>query len=161
TRNDWTVAERTSLACLLLPDSGDELQAAIRLADLAVAAGERPTTTDIPYLRFVKGLALYRQGMAKQAIPLLQEAAEKRPHPAGPRLVLARAQFQGGSNLEARKPLAEAVQAYDWYDFRATYQRDQPTIWVSHVLRREAESLILPNLPAFLQGKYLPQENNE
>jgi serine/threonine-protein kinase len=29
------------------------------------------------------------------------------------------------------------------------------------LLRREAESLILPNLPAFLDGKYQPQDNYE
>jgi serine/threonine-protein kinase len=161
TRNDWTVAERTSLACLLLPDSGDELQAAIRLADLAVAAGGGPTKTDNPYLRFVKGLAMYRQGRPKEAIPLLREAAEKLPNRAGPRLALAMAQFRCGSTIEARKTLAEAVQAYDWYDLRAASQIDQPTVWVSHVLRREAEALILPNLPAFLEGKHLPPDNDE
>jgi serine/threonine-protein kinase len=161
TRNDWTIAERTSLACLLLPDSGDELQAAVRLADLAVAEGDRPTKTDNPYLRFVKGLAIYRQGRPKEAIPLLQEAAEKLPSRAGPGLTLAMARFRSGSTTEARKTLADAVRANDWYDLRAASQIDQPTIWVSHVLRREAEALILPNLPAFLQGNYQPQDNDE
>jgi serine/threonine-protein kinase len=32
---------------------------------------------------------------------------------------------------------------------------------VSHVLRREAEALILPNLAAFLDGEYQPQDSNE
>src|SRR5262249_43775850 len=36
-----------------------------------------------------------------------------------------------------------------------------PNDWSSHVLRREAETLILPNLPAFLDGKYQPQDNDE
>src|SRR5262249_1643155 len=106
TRDNWIIAERTSLACLLLNDSGDDLRAAIRLADLAVAAGERPTKTDNPYLRFVKGLAVYRQGRPKEAIPLLREAAEKLSGRAGPRLALAMAQFQSGSAIEARKTLA-------------------------------------------------------
>lgn len=35
------------------------------------------------------------------------------------------------------------------------------TAWVSHVLRREAEALILPNLPAFLNGSYQPLNNDE
>src|SRR5262249_14420983 len=35
TTDNWIVAERTALGCLLLPDPGDELQRAIRLADLA------------------------------------------------------------------------------------------------------------------------------
>jgi serine/threonine-protein kinase len=86
TTNDWIVAERTSLACLLLPDSADELRGAIRLADHAVAAGEKPTEPGNPYLRFVKGLAVYRQGRPQEALRWLQEAAEKLPNRAGPRL---------------------------------------------------------------------------
>jgi serine/threonine-protein kinase len=35
------------------------------------------------------------------------------------------------------------------------------TIWLNHVLRHEAETLILPNLPAFLQGNYQPRDNDE
>src|SRR5262249_41417715 len=77
TADDWIVAERTSLACLLLPDSGDGLRRATRLADLAVTAGERSSEPGNPYLRFVKGLALYRNGRPGEAIPLLREAAEK------------------------------------------------------------------------------------
>jgi serine/threonine-protein kinase len=157
--NDWIVAERTSLACLLLPDSEDELQGAIRLADLAVAAGSSEPGN--PYLRFVKGLAVYRQGRPEEAIPSLQEAAEKLPNRPGPRLALAMAQFQSGRAIEARKTLAAAVLAYDWDEPRGASKSDQPTVWVSHVLRREAEAMILPNLPGFLQGNYQPQENDE
>jgi serine/threonine-protein kinase len=160
TRNDWIIAERTSLACLLLNDSGDDLRAAIRLADLAVAAGERPVKTDNPFLRFVKGLALYRAGQPKEAIPLLEESAEKLSHRAGPRLALAMAQWQAGSITQARKTLAAAVRAYNW-NTALVARADHPTIWINHVLRREAEVLILPNLPAFLQGTYQPQDNDE
>jgi tetratricopeptide (TPR) repeat protein len=161
TTNDWIVAERTSLACLLLPEPGDELQGAIRLADLAVAAGERSSEPGNAYLRFVKGLAVYRQGRPEEAIPLLQEAAEKLPNRAGPRLALAMAQFQSGRAIEARKTLAAAVRAYDWDEPRGASKSDQPTVWVCHVLRREAEAMLLPNLPAFLQGNYQPQDNDE
>jgi serine/threonine-protein kinase len=160
TTNDWIVAERTSLTCLLLPDSGDELRAAIRLADLAVAAGDRSTNPGNPYLRFVKGLAVYRQGRPDEAIPLLQEAAEKLPNRAGPRLALAMALFQSGSQIEARKTLAAAVRAYNWNERQAS-RADHPTVWTCHVLRREAEALILPNLSAFLQGGYQPHDNDE
>jgi serine/threonine-protein kinase len=160
TRNDWIVAERASLACLLLPDSGDELQGAIRLADLAEAAG-KSTLPGNPYLRFVKGLAVYRDGRPKEAIPLLQEAAEKLNERAGPRLALAMAQFQSGRAIEARKTLAAVVRAFDWDEPRAGSEADLTTVWVNHVLRREAEAVILPNLPAFLQGHYQPKENDE
>jgi serine/threonine-protein kinase len=159
TRNDWVVAERTSQACLLLNDSGEELRAAIRLANLAVAA-ERPKA-DNPYLQFVNGLALYRDRRPIEAIPLLQEAAEKLPHRAGPRLALAMAQFQAGATSEARKTLAAAVRAYNWNAPTAGASADLATIWLNHVLRREAETLILPNVPGFLQGTYQPRDNDE
>src|SRR5262249_40005057 len=38
---------------------------------------------------------------------------------------------------------------------------DNPAAWMSHILRREAEHMILPNLPAFLDGKHQPQDNDE
>ena len=90
-------------------------------------------------------------------MPLLQESAALLPNRAGPRLALAMAQFQSGCPAEARKTLAAAVRAYNWMESQA----DHPTAWVSHVLRREAEALILPNLPAFLRGEYQPQDNDE
>src|SRR5262249_48183665 len=40
-------------------------------------------------------------------------------------------------------------------------QADSRDVWICHVLRREAEALILPDLPAFLRGDYQPQDNNE
>jgi serine/threonine-protein kinase len=33
--------------------------------------------------------------------------------------------------------------------------------WICHVLRREAERLIMPDLSAFLEGKYQPRDNDE
>jgi serine/threonine-protein kinase len=36
-----------------------------------------------------------------------------------------------------------------------------PEQWASHVLRREAEAAILPKMPAFLDGKYQPRDNDE
>src|SRR5262249_25910971 len=160
TANDWIVAERTSLSCLLRPASGDELRRAVALVALAVAAGERSPEPGNAYLRFVQGLAEYRQGRPGQAVPFLREAAEKLPNRAGPRLVLAMAQFQSGSTAEARKTLAAAVRTYDWSESPAEYQADHAKVWVSHVLRREAEVMILPNLTAFLQGAYQPQDND-
>jgi len=42
-----------------------------------------------------------------------------------------------------------AVLSFDWRAAKAN-SRDP---WIAHVLRREAEALLLPNLPAFLEGK--------
>jgi eukaryotic-like serine/threonine-protein kinase len=73
------------------------------------------------------------------------------------RLVLAMALHQDGQAAEARRTLATAILSYDW---RAT-QAVAPIVWVSHSLRREAEGLVLPNLPAFLRGEYQPQDHDE
>jgi serine/threonine-protein kinase len=67
------------------------------------------------------------------------------------------AQFRSGAPKEARQTLAAAVAAYDWKQF----QDDFPSVWTSHLLRREAEAMILPNLSAFLQGKHQPQDIDE
>ena len=73
------------------------------------------------------------------------------------RLVLAMALHQDGQLAEARKTLAAAILSYDW---KATQARDHDA-WICHVLRREAEGLILPNLPAFRRGEYRPQDKDE
>jgi serine/threonine-protein kinase len=62
-----------------------------------------------------------------------------------------------GKGSEARTTLAEAVLSHDW---RPSQARDQDD-WLYHVLRREAEALILPDLPAFLAGTYEPRDNDE
>ena len=143
------MAERDSLACLLLPASGEELRRAVALVDQAVATGPK-FSPDNAYLLFIRGLAEYRQGRPQQAVPLLEESAALLANRAGPRLALAMAQFRSGGPAEARQTLAAAVRAYNWMESQA----DHPTAWVSHVLRREAEALILPDLPAFLRGEY-------
>jgi serine/threonine-protein kinase len=74
-----------------------------------------------------------------------------------PQLVLALALHRSGRVEEARRALAAAVMAYDW---RASGVLN-PEQWVPHVLRREAEAAILPDLPAFLDGKYQPRDNDE
>src|SRR5262249_39947687 len=65
-----------------------------------------------------------------------------------------------GPATEARKTLAAAILAHDW---RATqvHALDQQNGWIYHILRREAEAMILPKLQAFRQGDWQPQDNNE
>jgi tetratricopeptide (TPR) repeat protein len=158
---DWIEAERSSLACLLLPASGDELRRSVGLADRAVAAAEKSREPGNPYVQFVKGLAEYRQGRHKEAMPWLEQSVSGLPNRPGPRLVLAMAQFQSGSAREARRTLAAGVQVYPWNESPPASRTDLPFTWVSHVFRREAEALILPNLSAFLEGRYQPQDNDE
>jgi serine/threonine-protein kinase len=136
---DPFIAERTSRACLLLPTSGDELRQAVALAERATAAARSSPAWAYPHFLFARGLAEYRQGRFDRAIATLRGEASRMPGPA-PRLVLAMALHRSGQVDRARKMLAAAVRAYDW---RTNQVRDQDG-WIAHVLRREAERLIVP-----------------
>ena len=109
-----------------------------------------------PHFQFVKGLADYRQGRFDRAIVTMRGDAAPVLGPA-PEFVLAMALQKSGNEAEARKTLAAAVLSYDWRPIKVHNQDD----WICHVLRREAESLILPELAAFLEGKHRPRDNDE
>jgi serine/threonine-protein kinase len=142
TAKEWYECERISLACLLRPAAADELNRVVEMVNRAAAIGPKPAHRDHAYIQFIQGLAEYRKGRPAEAIALLESAATTLSDRAGPRMALAMAQFQAGLPAEARRTLVSAVQAYDWKEMKS----DPPTIWVNHVLRREAEALILPNL---------------
>jgi serine/threonine-protein kinase len=151
-----SVAEPVGRACLLLPGAEDELRQAAALADRAIAAkGSAPEWVYCYYL-FAKGLAEYRQGRPDSAIAVMSGEASQVMGPA-PRLVLAMAQHDSGQKEPARKTLARAVVGFDWDAARA----DNRDVWIAHILRREAEALILPNLPALLRGDCQPSDNDE
>ena len=155
--NNPYFAERTGRACLLLPATGDELRQAVALTRCAAASD--PSTDPpgtIAWFLFARGLAEYREGKFDQAISTMRGDASRLDGPIT-RLVLAMALHQGGQLAEARKTLAAAILSYDW---RATQARDHGA-WICHVLRREAEGLVLPNLPAFRRGEYRPQDKDE
>jgi serine/threonine-protein kinase len=152
---DPVVAVRTARACLLLPATEDELGQAAALAERAAAVEPSKYPGIYPNFPFVRGLAEYRQGRLDRAIATMRGDAS-RMFGSAPRLVLAMALHRSGQVGEARKVLAAAVLDSDW-----TSQVGNPHDWISHVLRREAESLIVPNLPAFLAGEYQPRDNDE
>jgi serine/threonine-protein kinase len=154
--NDAFIAERVGRACLLLPGSEDEVKKASALTERAVAILQSTPPRLYPYSRFALGLAQYRLGHWASAIPIMKYEASEVMGPC-PRLIVAMAQHRDGQVQAARQTLAAAVLAYDW---RAA-QADNREAWICHILRREAEALILPNLPAFLDGKYQPQDNDE
>jgi hypothetical protein len=149
-------AERTGRACLLLPASDDELKQAIALIDLALAAEPPNPPWITPYLRFAKALAEYRVGRMKNALELLQGDTLNILLPA-PRILLAMVQHNLGQTAAARKTLEAAIGPFDWDPAKATNRE----AWMYHILRREAEDLILPKMPAFLNGKYEPKDNDE
>jgi serine/threonine-protein kinase len=153
---DPLVAERIVRACLLRPASEDELRPVAALAERAVAIEPSKYPGFPPILLFAQGLAEYRQGRLDRAISLMRGEASQVLGPA-PRLVLAMALNRSGQVAEARQALAAAVLAHDWRAGRV----NDPSGWFFHVLRREAESLMLPNLQAILDGTCQPQDNDE
>jgi serine/threonine-protein kinase len=74
-----------------------------------------------------------------------------------PRLILALAHHDQGNPALARKTLAKAVIGFDWNSTQA----DSQDVWIVHILRREAEARILPNLSTYLSGESQPAENDE
>jgi eukaryotic-like serine/threonine-protein kinase len=154
--NDLIVAERVGRTCLLRPASDDELRRGVALVDLAVAARESAPEWVHPYFLFAKGLAEYRQNRLESAMTVLSGPASTVMGPS-PRLLIAMAQHRLGQTQTARRTLAAAVGTFDW----SAQLADQRDFMIWHIFRREAESLILPDLPAFLQGSYQPQDNDE
>lgn len=141
---DPTVAERTGRTCLLLDGTKEELEAAAALTNCAVAAGRDwdEFAYPYPYYLFAKGLADYRLCRYDDAIAVMGgEAAKAKYMGPSQRLITAMAQYQKGQMDQARKTLAAAVASYDWSAEKAN-SRDP---WIIHILRREAEALILPD----------------
>jgi len=134
----------------------DELRQAVALTERAAAERSMAQRVSAFFL-FVQGLSGIPSEAARPGD--LRDARGCIPWSLGPvpRLVLAMALHRSGHVAEARKTLAAAVTAHDW---RATEARDQDG-WICHALRREAEGLILTDLPAFLKGTYQPRDNDE
>jgi serine/threonine-protein kinase len=153
---DPVVAERVSRACLLLPWATKKQQQAAALIEFALAAPPPKHFWVHPYFLFAKGLAEYRLDRFQSAIQLMEGPAGMVMGPS-PRLVMAMAQHRSEQEQKARKTLAAAVLSFDWRAVKA----DNHDLWIAHILRREAETLILPQLPEFLAGQYEPQDNDE
>jgi tetratricopeptide (TPR) repeat protein len=149
-------AERTSRACLLMPATGDELRQAVALARRAAAFDPTKDPGAHPWFMFARGLAEYREGKFDQAIATIRGDASRVRGPMA-RLVVAMALYQAGQLADAQKTLAAAILSYDWSETQA---RDQHA-WICHVLRREAEGLILPKPPAFRRGENGPQDKEK
>jgi hypothetical protein len=153
---DPTTAERASRACLLLPLGGDDLAKTARLADVAVSAG--PDHEYYTAFAFAKGLAEYRQERLPQALEWLTKALN-RPKWKGmvtpARLVQALARHRAGQVEEARRTLTAEVGSSNWSS------PNDHNLWIMHILRREAEALIMPTVGSFLKGEYEPKDNAE
>jgi serine/threonine-protein kinase len=139
--------QRTALACLLRPATGDELRQAVALAGRAAAVDRTKYGAVYAHFLFTRGLADYRQGRFEEAIAAMRGEAGPFLGPA-PGLVLAMALYQNGQVEEARETLAAAIGSHDWSTERVRNQHD----WIYHVLRREAERLVQSALPDLPEG---------
>lgn len=169
--SDWEYIART---CLLVPRPEQDARRADVLIDRALALTNEG---DVQYrfLKVTKGLGEYRLGRHEAAIATMEHDAHGALAPV-PQLVIAMSRSRLGEAVEARRALALAVASYDWSSGEAedaeawnhhVLDRSRPRRerdgdpWVCHVLRREAEAMILPDLPAFLEGRYQPTDADQ
>jgi serine/threonine protein kinase len=150
------VAEPVGRACLLAPDASEETQAGASLVDRALAAKNTPLNWIYRYYLFAKGLAEYRRGHWAEAISLMEGEASHVMGPS-PRLVAAMAEHRLGQAERALDTLARAVASFDW----SANQADHRDVWIVHLLRREAEALILADFPALLGREREPRNDDE
>ena len=136
---DAFVAERTGRACLLTPTSSEVLQKATALIDRALADKKPELAWARPYFMVAKGLAEYRRGRLESAIAIMDGPASAVLQPA-PRLISAMALHRLGREEEAQEALAAAIDSSDW---ETSHANDRER-WIYHILRREAEAMMLP-----------------
>lgn len=138
TSKDPRVSERMGRACLLSPESPQQLQSANALIDQALGADKTNLPPWIePYFLFAQGLAEYRANRLENAVKILQGKASTAMGPA-PKLVLSMSFSKLGKEYDARMTFDQAISAFDWRLENAT----QTETWIYHILRKEAEQLI-------------------
>jgi eukaryotic-like serine/threonine-protein kinase len=154
---DPHISERIGRSCLLLPETPQQTERAAALIDRALAADKSQYAEwATGYFLFAKGLSEYRRNNLRNSIAILEGEASHVLGPA-PRIVLAMARYRRGDRQEARQTLASAIIDHDW----RTASAGEMEIWMYHVLRREAEAMMFPSLPAFLAGTYQPADQCE
>jgi serine/threonine-protein kinase len=154
---------------------GADARRAEALIERALASNKVRGTWQYPFLLVARGLAEYRNGRYEAALETLEHLPANVLEPM-PDLIVAMSRARLGQTAAARRALARAVVAYDWSPvaaddatrwIRHVLVRNAPRNpkdsdpWVLHLLRREAETLVLPDLPAFLAGAYQPRDADE
>jgi serine/threonine-protein kinase len=140
-------------ACLLLPSEAT-MPRAVALIDRAAASPQSPAWT-VPFIGVARALAEYRSGRFESAIEVLSGDAGEALKPL-PELIRAMALHRTGAGAAARRNLAEAALRLDWSPAAA----ESHDSWILHVIRREAEALILPELADLLAGREAPQDGD-
>ena len=146
---DGALGDGHGLAQLVPGGGPEQTRPAGSLRDVRVGGRAEPFEQGSPGAAV---FVLLAEEEAKLGVPIPGVVLEP-----SPKLVLAMALHQKGKADEARKTLASAVLSHDWAANRVVDQHG----CIAHSLRREAEAMILPELPAFLDGKYQPRDNDE
>jgi tetratricopeptide (TPR) repeat protein len=107
--SDPGIAGRSAETCLILPDSGADLDVVAQLADTAAAATNHRAT---PWFQLVKGLADYRQESFNSAVEWLNKTLMEPGEPqreVAAYMVLAMAHFRLKQADEARAAFERGV----------------------------------------------------
>jgi serine/threonine-protein kinase len=154
---DPRLCEKVGRACLIGIVCPEDRKRAAALIDRAVGAKLPAWDTWLrPYFQLAQGLARYRAGDFTGAIDAIQGEV-LRVHGPLPHLVVSMAQTRAGRRDLALGSLATAIRIYDWSPSRV---RDEAGC-IYHVLRREAEHVVMPNLTQLLAGHEKPRDQDE
>ena len=153
---DPSIAEPVSRACLLLPGSGGRTEAGDRPRRPRCGRQEIDAALDLPIFSVRQGPGRVSPGPTGQ-----RDRPDGRgsvpSHGTRPSPDCGHGPIPSGAGAAGRKTLATAVVGFDW----SAAEADSRDVWICHILRREAEATILPDLPAFVQGEYQPRDNDE
>src|SRR5262249_34838522 len=131
---------------------------AAALVDRAAKADAlRSPAARLPWLAYTPALAHYRRGDYEAAIRTLEALSATQPTRSARYLLLSMAQRRAGKTGEAFRSFAAAIQRYD--ENLAGESTDYT--WFFPTLRREMESVVMPNLPALLAGQEKPRDLDE
>ncbi|MBL8823192.1 MAG: protein kinase [Planctomycetia bacterium] len=137
--NDPRDCERLGRTCLLFSNSSALSKTGSKLIIQALSADKKTIPDWVePYFLFAYALAEYRLDRFDEAALILQGKASGVLPPA-PKLVLSMVSFKQGNDRQAKHLLNEALHNFDWKVTNAL-TREQ---WIYHILRKEAEQLIL------------------
>jgi Flp pilus assembly protein TadD len=156
---DANTADRIGKDCLILPDSGVNLDTTSILADTAVTQGQYDG--NLPWHQFCKGLAEYRQGRFASTADwmgkVLTDSGRALPRDTGAYMVLAMSQYQLQQIEQARASLAKGAEIEQKLPKLESGDLGEGWIdWIiAHALMREAKAMIEsqpatigPNSPA-------------
>ena len=154
---DPVVCERLCFACMLAPIQESQRDVANAAIERAVAAAEsRPTARSL-HLRLALALSKYRSRHEDAALSIVEEDEVSNTLQPIPQLIAALALADLDRGPEALVALGHAAMFGD----NRLVGASRREAWISHVLRREAESKLLPNLDAFTRGTYWPTTDEE